>query len=470
MTPEAVEKYYNRCHPGEPLEPGDDRFVELDEFNDNENWARGEVWIESLTEEFRLTTRPVCKLFTGLKGTGKSTLLRALAHELCRDDAPKRLLKVFVDADAYFDLTTEIDAPELLAVVAYEIERAVLRAEGADPDKALTDGAIRRLWNYLEGTSVLPKEVEVGSGVGIGSDDVGKISADAKLKLELKTNPVIRQQLRSKVKATFGNFLAEVRAQVRSLYARARAAGFHGIFVVVDSLEKLEGIQANYTDVLTSAERLFANGAPYLQLVDDFAPGIQPTLVHVLYTVPPALVTQARVEDLTFLPMIKLHDRHSGDRWAPGFKAARELIRKRAPDAILNDVFGPTNLEARCEEIIRWSGGFPRGIVRLLQRFIARGRTVDEAYFRRTLNSEGDDYRRTIHVDDASLLAQVAVDHNLPIRSDEGSHAAVMRLLSNGVILRYRNAVEWFDLHPAVREMDVVRREVDRVTKARSQA
>jgi hypothetical protein len=61
-----------------------------------------------------------------------------------------------------------------------------------------------------------------------------------------------------------------------------------------DSLEKLRGTSLTWKQVLESAERIFGNGAPYLQLP-----------VHVLYTIPPAL-TRRMADPVSFLPMVKV--------------------------------------------------------------------------------------------------------------------------------------------------------------------
>lgn len=74
--------YYNLCKPYEALDPDDPRYVDLDSLGTPEARVRGVSWVEKLAEQIELSDEPVCQLFTGLPGSGKSTELRRLARRL----------------------------------------------------------------------------------------------------------------------------------------------------------------------------------------------------------------------------------------------------------------------------------------------------------------------------------------------------------------------------------------------------
>jgi hypothetical protein len=96
----------------------------------------------------------------------------------------------------------------------------------------------------------------------------------------MKTDPSLRQRVRDKVLAHLTSFIAEVRDELAHvLTPQAVALGYSGIVIILDSLEKLRGLSTNWNDVLSSAERVFGSGAPYLKMP-----------LHVVYTIPPALV------------------------------------------------------------------------------------------------------------------------------------------------------------------------------------
>jgi hypothetical protein len=80
--------YYNRCHPSDTLDPGDDRYVDIDAI-DPAHPVRGQDWVTRLADRIELSDRPVYELFTGLPGSGKSTELRRLVQRLqSRQPAP----------------------------------------------------------------------------------------------------------------------------------------------------------------------------------------------------------------------------------------------------------------------------------------------------------------------------------------------------------------------------------------------
>jgi GTPase SAR1 family protein len=453
MTPEARRKYFNLCDPDAPLDPDDGRAVDIDEFGADQSPVRGGPWVDELIQDLTLSNTPRCDLLTGLPGSGKSTLLRRLKRELERSEkgAPN-FLCVLVNAEQWVDPSAPIDAPDVLLAIVFEVERAVLVAEGASPDGAAQDGAVSRLWDWLSNTDATLKQFDASLGADVAIPEFAKLSTGAKAVVELKTNPTLRQQVRRAVEERMYTFLQKVREYLKELHRRARKTGREGIVVVVDSLEKLRGIASNFDSVLESAEKLFTQGAPYLHLADP-ALGAEAPRIHALYTVPPALVLRRAIHDLRFLPMIKLRDRKTDALYDPGYKAARELIRRRVPDNILADVFGATVLEARCQELIRWSGGYPREIVRMLRECVKQSATVDERLFRRLLTTASDTYRRTVTADALPWLARVKRFRGLEQSEDAKHRLLIARALSDNLVLRYKNDEEWFDVHPALAEM-----------------
>jgi hypothetical protein len=424
MDFETRKKYYNLCDPDEPLEPDDARNVDLDALQGAR--VRGDNWVERLAGKIELSSRPVFELFTGLPGSGKSTELRRLAARL-REPEDGRIFPVLIGAEDVLDLANEIDIPDILAAILHQTEVAVLKAEGRDPEKALQDGYLTRLWSWLTRTDVsLGKEVEFA------------IPAGPKLVVEMKTRPKLRQRVRETVSANLTTFLAEARQEMSLLRDRVLQLGYRDAIVIFDSLEKLRGISTNWEKVLTSAERVFAAGAPYLRMP-----------VHVLFTTPPALVN--RCKGIEFLPVIKLHER-GGRSYRPGIDAARLLIHRRIPDEILSKLLGP-NVESRVDELIGWSAGYPREIVRMIQSVIlVRENPVPEPELQFILAEVWDDYRKLVPADAFEWLARVAVTNYLTIEND-GHRSAADLMLQNSAVLRYLNGGDWYDLHPAVRRI-----------------
>lgn len=423
MDFETRKKYYNLCDPQEPLEPDDERNVDIDSLEGAR--VRGDNWVERLASKIELSNRPVFELFTGLPGSGKSTELRRLAARL-RDPKDGRMLPILIDAEEVLDLANDIDIPDIVAAVLHQTEAAVLRAEGKNPAQALEDGYLTRFWNWLKRTDVQLGQAEYS------------IPGGPSLVVEMKTRPTLRQRVREAVSANLTTFLKQARDEMTLLRDRALRLGNRDVIVIFDSLEKLRGMSTNWETVLTSAERVFAAGAPYLRMP-----------VHLLFTAPPALVN--RCKGIEFLPMIKLHDRE-GAPYRPGIEVARLLIRRRVPDDILAEMLGP-DVERRVEELILWSAGYPREIVRMIQAVIlVRENPVPDDELKLIVGDVWDDYRKLVPADAFEWLARVAVTHYLTIEND-GHRPAADLMLQNSAVLRYLNGGDWYDLHPAVRRI-----------------
>ncbi len=81
---------------------------------------------------------------------------------------------------------------------------------------------------------------------------------------------------------------------------------------------------------------------------------------------------------------------------------------------------------------------------------------VSDLAFERLLNEVSDSYRRLVNVSDYAWLAEVAEKKYLIGQSAEHRPVAE-RMLSDNAVLRYLNGNDWFDLHPAVRDIPGVR-------------
>lgn len=435
-------KYFNLCDPRESLPPNDDRNVDVDAVTVE---ARGRRWVEALANRIELSDKPQCEFFTGLPGSGKSTELRRLAARLAHEDGA-HLLPVLIDAEEVLDVRSTIDVSDILMAILVKAEETVLEAEGKSPAQALEESALRRFWTWLTTTEIDLKGAEASAAAEAGVPGVAKGSVGAKVVIDLKARPSLRKKVRNTVAEHVTTFIKQVREAITELDERATRAGYEGLVVLFDSLEKVRGTSESWRDVLSSAERVFANRAADLELP-----------VHVLYTLPTALILRLSVP-VTFLPMLKLVDRH-GKR-AAGYEAAREIVRKRVPDSALNEFFGAPSREARVEQLITWSGGYPREIVRLLQTCVGEP-GLDEALFQRLLSLAGDEYCRTVPENAFAWLARVHVDKSLAFPDEQ--REMVDQMLENNVVLRYQNNEPWCDIHPAVRRIPRIAEEIERL-------
>jgi len=443
MDPATQRNYYNRCHPFDTLDSTDDRYVDIDAI-DPQHPVRGDDWVARLAGQIELSDRPVYELFTGLPGSGKSTELRRLVKRL---QSKSQLLPVLIDAEAAIDLSNPIDVPDIYFAILHYTDAKVLELEGKTGATPMDEGYLGRFWSWITKIDVKLNKAEFA------------VANAAKLVVELKDRPSLRAQVRESVTAHLPRFLDEAHEELRRLERRAIKLGFRGLAVIFDSLEKLRGTSTNWNAVMESAERIFGSGASYLRLP-----------MHVLYTIPTALIVRLRLDSVHFLPMIKLRQR-DGARFDHGVDAAYLLLTRRVPESALREIFGDKS-EARIERLIDWSGGYPRELVRLLQRYLGTSMEkwpLSDSDFDRVLNQITDDYRKIVGTGTYQWLARVAVQQYLVLDGDDDRQIAD-RLLQNNAILRYLNDRDWFDIHPAVRQIPGVSEQIEQQRQARSAA
>lgn len=345
---------------------------------------------------------------------------------------------VIADALELLDLSAEIDVPDILMVMLYRAEQAVLTLEGRSRDDALKDSPMKRLWQWMDRTDIQLKEGEVG----FGPDE-----ASTKLVFEMKTRdraPADPSSPRGEPQRVHRGGAPRVLAPRRPRKA-GRARG--------------DGPGPRFAGEAPGDEHVVGEGAGERGagvLVERLVPA---AAVHTLYTIPPALSMRLRV-DVEFLPMVKLRTRE-GRRHEAGYAAMRRLIERRVKAAHLNELLGPTTLETRVEEVIASSGGYPRELMRLLQALVesamTRGVGFDQPTFERVLERSRDTYRRLVRASGAlPWLRKVRETQRLSADSAEELSAAADMLRDN-VVLRYLNDAEWYELHPAVRDMEELR-------------
>ncbi len=428
------KKYYNLCDPYEPLEPDDERNVDLDAFGEeNRDFIRGVNWTDKLVEEIVLSDKPAFKLFTGLPGSGKTTELKRLIKRLSDPDEGN-LFPVFINAEEVIDLSNPIEVTDIITAVVYATEKAIIEQEGGSPEKALDEGYFKRLWNWLQNT-----DVEMGKGEFA-------IPSAGKLVFEMKSRPTLRQRIREDVTSNILKFVEDAKRELEMRnYHVTRKFEKDGIVIIFDSLERLRGITSNWHEVLTSAEKVFRGNASYVRLP-----------VHVLYTVPSALAT--RIRNIVFLPMIKVRAKDR-EPYKQGLKAALELIHRRVPDAVLGKIFGP-DVNERIEKLLLWSGGYPREIVQMLQKAIAhKTHPLPDSALDRIIADIANEYLMIVSGETFDWLAKVAKSKVLTIEDDEHRRIADI-ILANHAVLRYLNKELWYDLHPAVYEIPGVQKAI----------
>lgn len=401
-----------------PLEPDDRRYVSLEDLQHSleadpiHRLRRCMDWSASSVQ-----------LFSGYRGSGKSTELRRLRRDL----ESSGYMVVLCDMRDYIHDTMPVDISELLVSVAGAFGEG-LRAEhllGKDAGQI-------SYWDRFVG--FLKTEIQIES-VGLQG-----------IKAGLRNDPDFKQRFQQLMKTRLSPLVADVRGFMVDCVKRLRRR--HGddrkVVMLVDSMEHLRGTSANASEVHASLENIFAGHNDKL--------GFQS--MHVVYTVPPWLKVRSPGIEAHFsggeiLPCVKIRDPRSGEPYEPGLRGLTDVVQRRGDWQRL--LRGGEALE----QLLLASGGYLRDLFRMFQGVLLladqrKTLPVDQDAVELAIADARSDYL-PISTADALWLDRVARTH----RTELGHNAELgdlARFWDTHLILCYRNRDEWYDVHPLIRE------------------
>ncbi|MBL8615029.1 MAG: hypothetical protein JNM72_05395 [Deltaproteobacteria bacterium] len=387
----------------------------VDELLTTISWAKGESY----------------QLFSGFRGTGKTTELKRLKRELTADGA--HFVVLHIDTQSYLNLSTPIDVSDFLFAAAGAIDDELATGDRL-AERVSSESVWTRIAHFLVKTQVDLSELGLSPNV----KDMG-----ISIKANLKADPTFKQRLQTQMAGHLGALTKEVHEFIRECVRRVRSGWGPDwqLVVLFDSLEQLAGTFANATEVEASAVNLFQIHAEKLHL-----PG-----VHVVYTVPPWLKVRApaigaRFHGFQQIPCVKVKDRH-GQPFQPGLDALAELVARRMPawDRLFAD-------RAALDRLSLASGGYLRDLFRLIQSTLRHARSdmlpVQDDVIKRVIDELRNSYL-PITVEDARWLVNIADTHAIDL-SDTARLGKLARLYDNLLVMTYRNGKEWVNAHPLV--------------------
>ena len=202
--------------------------------------------------------------------------------------------------------------------------------------------------------------------------------------------------------------------------------------VIFDSLEHNRGVGSQLHSVAESIQKLFANRETLLLPID------------VIYTIPPSLYSQ-KIRDIKFLPVVRVINKDNSV-CIEGIESMKELLYARVPKDDLLTILGS---EEVLEEIIKYSGGYPRDLLKMIQESVATKeyplkQSDVESIFIELENEYRDNLSTAI---DKEILKKVYETKELNMEAFEEDDL-LDKLFRIHVILRYRNGRQWFSLNP----------------------
>jgi len=407
-----LDDAYNACNPDKPLEVGDSRYLDLKEVRNNQNMT-------SLVRAIKRTTQThdFCKqLVTGHTGSGKSTELKRLQHQL--EEA--LYFVVYLDVESSLDLQ-QIFYQDVLLNVAQELVTALDKANINLDSDLLND---LQLWfaekivtqEYINETKANAK---VSAEAGIDIPFIAKLLTS--LTGEIRSGSSRRIQIRENIEKEQKQFIAKLNDLLLAARIQLNKREHKDLVIIVDGLEKVK--QKPVYDAL------FLEHSEQLTDIDS----------HIIYTIPAPLCFDTNIgnffaDEAFFIPMVKYET-------SEGRQHLTDLINKRLNVANLFE--NPLLLN----DLIAMSGGSVRDLLRLIRSATdTDSEKIQEEDVTRAINSLVKVYDRLVREEDVPLL-QIIVKDKRVVKTQDRKYE---RLLSNRMVHEYENGKLWAALHPAL--------------------
>lgn len=390
--------------------------------------------VQQLADQIDFAASAGAYLFTGNRGTGKTTELLRLAKIL--DDLGCEVF--YIDLTEYLILTQRIEITDFLFAVLGAFSEKITARFGENPGK---QGFFARVCSFLQ-SDVRLTEVKLPAG-------------PMELKASLQQNPTFKEELQKKTRGLVEQIVKQARTFAGEAveYVRdQRQDPDRKVVLIVDSVERLRGVgdSADVREVFKSAETLFASHADKLRF----------TGLSVVYTVPPYLSALAGGLGAYYaggriytLPSVHIYQCRpaSGVCLAPyalGEEKMRAIVERRY------QAWRDFLSEAQLARLALSSGGDLRDYFRMLRLAITRSPMRDALALSDAVLRDTEDAVRSdmlpIAADDRAWLARIMASHKPELPSlDELPDFA--RLQQGKYILQYRNGDDWFDVHPLLR-------------------
>ncbi len=410
------------------LEPNDQVYVA----QINATSASGADPVSEIATEIDFQQGGGICLFTGQRGTGKSTELKRLQAELGQLD----IVAFYADLSEYVLLTKPIEITDFLISMAGALSDRI----AADP-RFGQNPAHRGYWERLE--HFLQSRVEFKEA-GV------KFEGLLDIKASLKNDPDFKQRIQQAARGHVAQIVRDAHQYFAEAVTSLRQSSANPdlkVVLIVDSIERIRGVGDEAMNVYESVRNLFFAHAEHLRI----------PLMHMVYTVPPylsilaagagALMGGASVKRLVSTHIFKDRSRAVDP---DGLVLMRLVIASRCPawDRLLS--------AAALDRLAMSSGGDLREYFRLIRQCLPAVR--DDAQL--PLSAAGVAHVEVaaraemlpIPADQLEWLKRISASHDTCLQSDD-KLPLLAHFLDNRLVMNYRNGSDWYDVHPLLRDV-----------------
>lgn len=402
-------------------------YVDLDE-------VRGSTGVvKRLATTIRLTEKPTCQILTGHRGSGKSTELRRLQHELEHPADGGKFFCVLCRADEDID-RNDVDFHDVLIAIVRQLATALRERLQVSLKSSYFKDRWLRLKNLLA-SEVALEELELPVGL-------------LKLSGAIKNSPDVRSAIRKVLEPDTTNWLTAANDVIDQAILELSRQGYQGLVVIVDDLDKMIVRQQAATEYST-AEHLFIHRSGQLTAFN----------CHVVYTMPLEVAYSHHEQNLKNLygghvPVVSmtkvLFRPPSTAPFGKGMRKFQELISRRLmnADVVESDVFASDEVR---DELIRLSGGQPTELMTLLREAMITELPIAANALKRARAEGRKAYSRQLRTDHWPIIEEVRRTGSVT-RSKE-NEAAFRELLDSRALLLYMNDDEWYRPNPLVADV-----------------
>lgn len=390
-----------------------------------------------LADQIDFSSSAGAYLFTGNRGTGKTTELMRLAKRL----QEYRCEVFYVDLSEYLNLTQRVEITDFLMSVLGGLSDKVRDRFGKDVGMV---SFFERAWGFLK------SEVKF--------EPIALPAGPVELKAALKQTPHFKEELQRRARGHVQTLVKEASKfalDVVDLVRKKRNLRDDEelkVVLIVDSMERLRGVgsSTDIREVFKSAETLFGSHADLLRL----------TGLNVVYTIPPylqalagglgSLYTGGRIYAL---PSVHVYECcPEPGQWPQvseaGIGKLLAIIERRYGD--LAEFFR----EGQLRRLAQSSGGDIRDFFRMARLAITHssrvGLPLPDAVIKHAEDAVRSDML-PITANDREWLLKIAYSHEAELPSlDKLPEFA--RLQEGKYVLQYRNGEDWYAVHPLLRE------------------